>query len=179
VKLTQFRRYFNELTVPKFEKLSIILQDSCYYVRQEFAESLMKGLQNGQIHSRYYTLLFICAHEPEISLLKQVKSFIQKRLSLLEIKQGESSVVDSSLVRLIHLLAHHPDFTEAVDDLNDFGQYFRFYISCVATPENVSFLYHIVQQIKISKDMVAEELSKVKYTHKHNFLEHMIDNFVE
>lgn len=163
VKLTQFRRYFNELTVPKFEKLSIILQDSCYYVRQEFAESLMKGLQNGQIHSRYYTLLFICAHEPEISLLKQVKSFIQKRLSLLEVKQGESSVVDSSLVRLIHLLAHHPDFTEAVDDLNDFGQYFRFYISCVATSENVSFLYHIVQQIKISKDMVAEELSKNSY----------------
>ncbi|CEP19463.1 hypothetical protein [Parasitella parasitica] len=160
VKLTQFHRYLSELTVPKFEKLSIALQDACYYVRQEFAESLMKGLQSGQVHSRYYTLLFICAHEPEIALLKQVKSFIQKRLSVMEVKQGESSVVDSSLVRLIHLLAHHPDFTEAVEDLNDFSQYFKFFISCVATPDNVSFLYHIVQQIKISKDMVAEELSK-------------------
>ncbi|KAI8646023.1 armadillo-type protein [Parasitella parasitica] len=163
VKLTQFSRYMSELTVPKFEKLSTALQDACYYVRQEFAESLMKGLQSGQIHSRYYTLLFICAHEPEISLLKQVKSFIQKRLSVVEVKQGESSVVDSSLVRLIHLLAHHPDFTEAVEDLNDFSQYFRFFISCVATPDNVSFLYHIAQQIKISKDMVDEELSKNSY----------------
>ncbi|EPB84270.1 hypothetical protein HMPREF1544_08990 [Mucor circinelloides 1006PhL] len=163
VKLTECTRYTHELTVPKFEKLSVALQDSCYYVRQEFAETLMKGLQSGQIHSRYYTLLFICAHEPELSLLKQVKSFIQKRLSVMEVKQGESSVVDSSLVRLIHLLAHHPDFTEAVDDLNDFGLYFRFFISCVATPDNVSFLYHIVQQIKISKDMVDEALSKNSY----------------
>lgn len=128
----------------------------------------MKGLQSGQIHSRYYTLLFICAHEPELSLLRQVKSFVQKRLSVMEVKQGESSVVDSSLVRLIHLLAHHPDFTEAVDDLNDFGLYFRFFISCVATPDNVSYLYHIVQQIKISKDVVDETLSKVsqpRYPH--------------
>ncbi|CAO3633172.1 unnamed protein product [Mucor fragilis] len=163
VKLTEFSRYTSELTVPKFEKLSVALQDSCYYVRQEFAETLMKGLQSGQIHSRYYTLLFICAHEPELSLLKQVKSFVQKRLSVMEVKQGESSVVDSSLVRLIHLLAHHPDFTEAVDDLNDFGLYFRFFISCVATPDNVSYLYHIVQQIKISKDMVDETLSKNSY----------------
>ncbi|KAL9541955.1 hypothetical protein MBANPS3_008853 [Mucor bainieri] len=163
VKLTEFTRYTSELTVPKFEKLSVALQDPCYYVRQEFAETLMKGLQSGQIHSRYYTLLFICAHEPELSLLKQVKSFVQKRLSVMEVKQGESSVVDSSLVRLIHLLAHHPDFSEAVEDLNDFGLYFRFFISCVATPDNVSYLYHIVQQIKISKDMVDESLSKNSY----------------
>lgn len=150
------------MTVSKFEKLSFPLQDTCFYVRQEIAETLMKGLQTEQIHPRYYTLLFLCAHEPEVALLKQVKSFVQKRLSNLEVKEGESSALDSSLTRLIHLLAHHPDFTEAVEDLEIFSQYFRFFLSCVATPDNVAFLYHIAQKIKLSKDMVAEELSKVK-----------------
>lgn len=151
----------HELTVDKFEKLSFTLQDTCFYVRQEVAESLMKGLQTEQIHPRYYALLFLCAHEPEASLLKQVKSFIQKRLSTLETKDGESSALDSSLISLIHLLAHHPDFTEAVEDLEIFSQYFRFYLSCVATPDNVAFLYHIAQKIKLSKDMVTEEISQV------------------
>ncbi|KAI9485716.1 MAG: armadillo-type protein [Benjaminiella poitrasii] len=163
VKLTQYAKYLNELTVPNFEKLSYTLQDTCYYVRQEFAETLMKGLQTKEIHSRYYSLLFICAHEPEASLLKQVKSFIQKRLTTMVVRSGESSVLDSSLVRLIHLLAHHPDFTEAVEDLVVFAQYLKFYLSCVATANNVSFLYHIVQKIKLSKDMITEELSKNSY----------------
>lgn len=151
----------NELTVPKFERLSYTLQDTCYYVRAEFAEFLMKGLQTGKIHSRYYSLLFICAHEPEAALLKQIRSFIQKRLSLLDVKQDESTVLDSSLVRLIHLLAHHPDFTVSVEDLEIFAQYIKFFISCVANADNVSFLYHIVQKIKLSKDMVSDELSHV------------------
>lgn len=159
--LTTYAKYTNELTVPKFERLGITLQDTCFYVRSEFAESLMKGLQTEQIHPRYYALLFLVAHEPEEILLKQVKSFIQKRISGMKIKQGESSVLDSSLVRLVHILAHHPDFSIATEDLDISAQYIRFYLSCVANPDNVSFLYHIVQKIKLSKDMVSPELSQV------------------
>lgn len=151
----------NELTVTKFERLSVTLQDTCYQVRLHFAESLMKGLQSQQIHSRYYTLLFVCAHEIEQDLLKRVKNVIQQRLKTIEIKQNESSALDSSLVRLIHLLAHHPDFSIATEDLNISAQYLRFFISCVATADNVSFLYHILQKIKLSKDMVSAELSQV------------------
>lgn len=151
----------NELTVTKFERLSVSLQDTCYYVRLSFAESLIKGLQSEQIHSRYYTLLFVCAHEIEETLLKKVKAFIQQRFKTIEVKQNESSVLDSSLVRLIHLLAHHPDFSIAADDLNVSAQYLRFFLSCVATADNVSFLYHILQKIKLSKDMVSNELSQV------------------
>ena len=137
VKLTQHAKYVNQLTVPKFEKLGITLQDTCFYVRQEFAESLMKGLHTEQIHSRYYALLFMCAHEPEAALVKQVKGFIQKKLSSIQSKQGDANVLDSALIRLIHLLAHHPDFSEAVEDLEVLAQYFRFYLACVATSDNV------------------------------------------
>ncbi|KAI8352060.1 hypothetical protein BD560DRAFT_477874 [Blakeslea trispora] len=163
VKLTQHAKYVNQLTVPKFEKLGITLQDTCFYVRQEFAESLMKGLHTEQIHSRYYALLFLCAHEPEAALVKQVKGFIQKKLSSIQSKQGDANVLDSALIRLIHLLAHHPDFSEAVEDLDVLAQYFRFYLACIATSDNVAFLYHIVQKIKLSTDTVAAELSKNSY----------------
>lgn len=161
VSLTTYAKYMNELSVPKFERLGITLQDTCFYVRSEFAESLMKGLQTEQIHPRYYALLFLCAHEPEEVLLKQVKSYIQKRISAMSIKQDETSVMDSSLIRLIHILAHHPDFSIATEDLDISAQYLRFYLSCVANSDNVSFLYHIVEKIKLSKDMVAIELSQV------------------
>lgn len=167
----------NELTVTNFERLAISLQDTCFDVRQEFAETLIKCLQTGQIHSRYYTLLFICAHEPDMALLKQIKSFIKKRLSVMEVKQGEPSILESSLVCLIHLLAHHPDFTEAVEDLVVFAQYLRFYISCVATADNVSFLYHLAQKIKLSKDMVTVEMSKVSTYHRFELLHRSI--FIE
>jgi sister-chromatid-cohesion protein PDS5 len=138
----------------KFERLNVSLQDTCFHVRQEFAQSLMKGLLTEQINSRYYALLFICAHEPDKALLQQVQNFLQKRFSTLE-------VLDTSLVRLIHMLAHHPDFTESVEDLMIFSQYFRFYLNCVATASNVSFLYHVAQKIKLSKDVVNMELNKV------------------
>ena len=71
------------------------------------------------------------------------------------------STTETSFVQLLHILAHHPDFTVATDDLVVFMQYFEFYLSCVATPENVSFLYHVAQKIKSSKDMVSHELSQV------------------
>ncbi|KAI8988168.1 armadillo-type protein [Mycotypha africana] len=163
VKLTHYSKYINQLTVSNFERLAITLQDPCYYVRQEFAETIMKGLQTRQLHSRYYAVLFICAHEPEVALLKQVKSFIQKNMAALKATQENTFKLDASLVRLVHLLAHHPDFTEAIEDLQVFAQYFKFYFNCVATADNVSFLYHVLQKIKLSKDMVAEELSKNSY----------------
>ncbi|KAI8992505.1 armadillo-type protein [Pilobolus umbonatus] len=157
VLLTEHSRYTSALTIPQFEKFVFTLQDTCYYVRSEFAESLMKGLQTKQIHSRYYALLFICAHEPEVSLLKQVKLFIQKR------HKTDRIAIDTSIVRLIHILAHHPDFSITQEDLIIFAQYIRFFLSCVATSENASFLYHVIQKIKLSKDVVSEELSENSY----------------
>ena len=70
--------------------------------------------------------------------------------------------METSFVQLLHILAHHPDFTVATNDLIAFTQYFEFYLSCVAAPDNVSFLYHVAQKIKSSKDMVSSELSQVK-----------------
>lgn len=70
-----------------------------------------------------------------------------------------------SFIRLIHLLAHHPDFSNEDQDLKSFAQFIEFYLSCIATAENISYLYHASQRIKTSVDNVSEEKSVVSDIH--------------
>ncbi|KAI9313758.1 armadillo-type protein [Dichotomocladium elegans] len=160
VTLTHQKEYEHYLSVVQFEHLGLTLQDTCYFVREGFAETLMAKIPNGQLHLRYYSMLFMIAHEPEEILLKRVAYFLRKNAAKLH---NESKVMENSFVRLVHMLAHHPDFTVANTDLAISAQYIEFYLSCVATPENVSFLYHVAQKIKLSKDMVSNELSENSY----------------
>ncbi|KAI8379771.1 armadillo-type protein [Radiomyces spectabilis] len=161
IKLTQLERYQDQLSVPKFERIALALQDPCYFVRAELAETLMKGLQVGHIHPRYYAVLFLCAHEPETELLKQIKYFLQKRA--VKFSAGQAYSLETSFVRLLHMLAHHPDFGVSTEELLEFLPYIEFYLSCVANADNVSFLYHVAQKIKSSTDMVSNELSQNSY----------------
>ncbi|KAG0164485.1 hypothetical protein DFQ30_009873 [Apophysomyces sp. BC1015] len=162
VKLTHINSYESRMSVPDFERLGLTLQDSCYYVRQGFAETLMRGLQAYKIHPRYHSLLFLCAHEPEPQLFKQIKHFIQKRPTTLQFGQRVSDL-EIAFTQLVHLMAHHPDFVVATEELLLFSRYIEFYLSCVANADNVSFLYQVAQKIKSSKDNVSEELSQNSY----------------
>jgi sister-chromatid-cohesion protein PDS5 len=69
-----------------------------------------------------------------------------------------------SLVQLIHLLAHHPDFDEAEEDIKLFIPYIELFLDSVATSDNISFLYHIGQKIKATTDAVDPDNSKVSTT---------------
>lgn len=74
---------------------------------------------------------------------------------------AQKSYIEMSLVQLIHLLAHHPDFDDTEDDVKLFIPYIELFLDCVATSENISFLYHIGQKIKATTDAVDPENSKV------------------
>ncbi|KAF7727823.1 hypothetical protein EC973_006936 [Apophysomyces ossiformis] len=97
-----------------------------------------------------------------IGLTLQIKSFIQRRAGKLQIGQRVSDL-EIAFTQLIHLIAHHPDYSVTTEELLDFSRYIEFYLSCVATVENVSFLYQVAQKIKSSKDAVSEELSQNSY----------------
>lgn len=138
-----------------------------------FAETLMKGLKLNQIHPRYFALLFLYAHEPESDLIKQIKNYIKRRAAA---EKGHSTIMETSFVVLMHILAHHPDFTVANDDLMLFVHYFEFYLSCIATPDNVSFLYHVAQKIKSSRDMVSPEHSQASIgNHRTLVVDHRVN----
>jgi sister-chromatid-cohesion protein PDS5 len=77
----------------------------------------------------------------------------------------QKSYIEMSLVQLVHLLANHPDFGEDDDEIRLFIPFIDLFLSCVATSENVSFLYHIAQKIKATTDVTNPETSKVKLYH--------------
>ena len=62
--------------------------------------------------------------------------------------------------RLIHLLAHHPDFTASdrdQDDLVNFSVYFNYYFEAVVNADNLVLIYHYCQRIKQVADAIAHD----------------------
>jgi len=81
-------------------------------------------------------------------------------------------------VRLLHTLAHHPDFSTGHEDLLDLAKcvivpfsltldiectyrYIQFYLDLVATQENVALLYHLASKGKTVRDHVSFTHSEV------------------
>jgi len=81
-------------------------------------------------------------------------------------------------VRLLHTLAHHPDFSTGREDLLDLAKcvavpfpltldvgcvyrYIQFYLDLVATQENVALLYHLASKGKTVRDHVSFTHSEV------------------
>jgi sister-chromatid-cohesion protein PDS5 len=55
-------------------------------------------------------------------------------------------------IRFLHLLAHHPDFSTAHEDLVDITKYVQFYLDLMASQDNVSLLHHLAMKAKTVRD---------------------------
>ena len=63
-------------------------------------------------------------------------------------------------VRLLHLLAHHPDHADGrvgVDELRQLARYVAMFLDAVAGAENAPFLYHLAGKCKTVRDAVKDE----------------------
>ena len=63
--------------------------------------------------------------------------------------------------RLLHLLAHHTDFSKDEGDLDDMLTYLNFYLDAIGTSENYPLLFHYAQRVKQARDAVDESKSEV------------------
>ena len=64
--------------------------------------------------------------------------------------------------RLLHLLAHHSDFSTADTDLDDMTTYITFYLDCVGTADNFALFFHLAQRVKQARDaLVSDDRSDV------------------
>ncbi|CAE6450661.1 unnamed protein product, partial [Rhizoctonia solani] len=78
---------------------------------------------------------------------------------------------DMLFIRLLHLLAHHPDFTVTTEGLQDMAKYIEFYLDIVATAENISLQFHLALKAKTVRDAdshVFSEISKKEYLPEEN-----------
>jgi sister-chromatid-cohesion protein PDS5 len=59
---------------------------------------------------------------------------------------------ETTILYLLHALAHHDDFGTETRDLENFTIYIDFFVESVGNSENASLLYHLAGQLKTVKD---------------------------
>jgi len=94
---------------------------------------------------------FLTVHDPEADVKGTAVAYIAFALRTLPPNQKVDHL-EIIFIRLLHLLAHHPDFSNSHEDLPDIVKYVEFYLDQIATAESISLLYHIAMKTKTVRD---------------------------
>ncbi|CAD6889459.1 unnamed protein product [Tilletia controversa] len=147
---------FDALIGHEFSNLAFAVQDVCFGVRQRFLRKVLNYLSQRRLPSRYNIIGFLSAVDPEAENKTAFSNYVHTALrSLLE--EDRYLYFDVAFTRLLHLLAHHPDFhTQASpDDLTDFVAYIDFYLSLLMTADNAGLYFHLASKLKTVRDRDA------------------------
>ena len=189
LKLSTSKLHEVLITPSAFNRLAEVAQDALFPVRSSFLHRLQKYLTQTKLPSRFYTILFLLAFEPDPSLKSETTTWIKSRVTFFTSVQSQpsslpsvatttsrslpsnkaSTLLESVFARLLSLLAHHPDYNASAEDLTDFARYIVFYLNSVATESNISLIFHIAQRVKGCRDVIsspdlADEFSQRLYT---------------
>ncbi|EGO03586.1 hypothetical protein SERLA73DRAFT_46084 [Serpula lacrymans var. lacrymans S7.3] len=148
-----------------FILLAITVQDSCYNVRVTFLEKLVVLLTQRKLSPRYNLIPFLTTHDPEADVKTRVRYVTC--VSICGIRSSELlSMIEqfeSIFIRLLHLLAHHPDFAIIHENVEEMAKYIDFYLDLVASVENISLLYHLAMKAKTIRDAESQVFSENLY----------------
>ncbi|GAA5962654.1 hypothetical protein JCM21900_006757 [Sporobolomyces salmonicolor] len=158
--LTTNDPHYVKSVLQHFDALSRSAQDTCFEVRDGFLRKLLQYLRSNRLHPAavplFHMTLFLVAHEPEDELRVQVVQFVKARGR----RPDRQMAWELPFLRLVHLLAHHPDFEgqeHEADEIKLMAKYFELYLDCLATSENVSLLYHLALKVKGVRDHASSE----------------------
>jgi sister-chromatid-cohesion protein PDS5 len=142
--------YANALA-PKFVTLAVTVQDTCYQVRILFLTKLISLLTPRKIPPRFNVIPFLTVHDPERDVKGTALAYVTFAFRSLPpvLKVDHLEII---FIRLLHLLAHHPDFSSSHEDLADIAKYIEFYLDIIANPESISLLYHLAMKAKTVRD---------------------------
>lgn len=161
LKLCTFRHFEELLSPADFNQLALLSQDSCANVRRLFVEKLQKYLVQNRLRARFYTIIFLTAFEPQTDFKNQIETWIRSRARFF--RETKQNVMESTMGRLISLLAHHPDFSPEADELVDHARYILFYVSNVATETNFGMIYKYAERVKQTLDGIDRDKSERLY----------------
>lgn len=88
-------------------------------------------------------------------------TIMNKKQSLNDNTDERAAKIDILLVRLLHLLAHHPDFSTENAELKSTVRYIEFFLDCIANKENISLLFYLSQRTKTVRDGESTGASEV------------------
>ncbi|KZT00644.1 uncharacterized protein LAESUDRAFT_687811 [Laetiporus sulphureus 93-53] len=151
---------FAKVIATNFVLLAVTVQDPCFEVRMTFMDKLIMLLTARKIPAQYNVIPFLSVHDPEADVKNRAKAYVLTAMRSMP-KELKLQDFELSFIRFLHLLAHHPDF--AVDEANlpDIAKYIEFYLELVASPENVSLLYHVAMKAKTVRDAQSHTYSEV------------------
>lgn len=171
------QKAFNELlSASDFNRLALVAQDVLYPVRSGFISKLQKYLGQHRLPQRFYSILFLLAFDPQDQFREEALTWIRSRSATFA--QQKSTVMEAVFARLLSLLAHHPDYGTAADDLLDSARYIMFYLTSVATEQNLSLIYHIAQRVKQKRDAIDPDVSENLY-HLSDLAQAMIRRYAD
>lgn len=90
-------------------------------------------------------------------------TWIRSRVKISHANKSHSHTFEFVLPRLLHLLAHHPDFSVEPEELKDIGAYILYYLNTVASEDNLSLIYKAAQRVKQAKDAIPDSDSDNLY----------------
>lgn len=155
-------KHFEEIfSHADFNQLAFLTQDPSAMVRRLFVEKLQKYLVQNKLRPRFYTMIFLTAFEPDASFKNQIETWIRSRARFF--RDAKQNVMESTMGRLISLLAHHPDYGTEVEDLIDHARYILYYVSNVATEDNFGMIFKYAERVKQTRDGINPEQSERLY----------------
>lgn len=153
LKLSTIKRLDALLKPADFVQLALVTHDPCVQVRRLFAQKLMKYLGQNRLPPRFYTILFLYAHEPDRSIKESTLTWIRSRR--VAFASRKETILETVFSRLLSLLTHHPDFETETATLKLMSEYILYYLKCVATEDNLSLVFHVAQRVKGVADNIA------------------------
>ncbi|RPB08048.1 hypothetical protein P167DRAFT_555515 [Morchella conica CCBAS932] len=163
LKLASSKIYDDLITPTDFNRLACVIQDHCTEVRARFVDKVKKYLASSRLGNRFYTIIFLMAYEPVPEMRDAAVTWVKARTASMRKANAAGNVMEAVFARLLSLLAHHPDFGTQVEDLADFAKYILFYLTAVASEENVSLIYHVAQRVKQFRDGLSPNNSENLY----------------
>ena len=144
-------KMFDELMSPiEFNRLSFVAQDATPEVRRGFVEKLQKYIVKGKLSNRFLTIIFLTAFEPVNDFRTQIMTWIRSRVKVCH--DAQNKVFEAVFPRLIHLLAHHPDYSSNPAELQDHARYILYYITTVVSEDNLALIYKYAERVKQARD---------------------------
>ncbi|KAG2124196.1 armadillo-type protein [Suillus clintonianus] len=145
-----------------FISLAITVQDPCYNVRMEFLMKIFPLLTARKLPAQYNLIPFLTVHDPEADVKSRAISYVTHASRNLPAAL-KVDLFEIIFIRLLHLLAHHPDFSTAHENLQEMAKYIEFYLDLIASSDNVSLLYHLAMKAKTVRDGQSHTYSENLY----------------
>jgi sister-chromatid-cohesion protein PDS5 len=146
---------FDDLVSPvEFNRLSFVSQDAVPEIRRGFVEKLQKYIVKGKLSNRFLTIIFLTAFEPTLDFRNSIMTWIRSRVKVCH--DAKNKVFEAVFPRLIHLLAHHPDYSTNPGELQDHARYLLYYITTVASDDNLALIYKYAERVKQARDALSD-----------------------